>query len=127
MALSVSLHNEAAVELFDLTDQEYNSDVTSTGDSDQEDFSSVPRAFERVVPRNLKRTYGVLVDSSSVLPERRLRTRVDEQLEFLRAILPNSCTVSTKPTTTHSQCDGVFDMLHLYYPSHRPLSCQWPQ
>jgi hypothetical protein len=102
MALSVSLHNEAAVELFDLTDQEYLSDVTSTGESDQEDFASVPRAFEQVVPRNLKRTYGVLVDSSSLVPERRLRTRVDEQLELLRAILPNSCTVSTKSTTTSS-------------------------
>lgn len=72
---------------------EYASDVTDA-ESDGE-YVCTPRALgARVGPRNSKRTYGVFLDNG-VVPERRLRSRIDEQLVLLRALIPNSCTVST--------------------------------
>lgn len=60
------------------------SDVDSS-DSENED---ILKAFEPVVgPRSGKRTYGVLLDD--VLSERRHKNaKLDEQLAFLRSILP---------------------------------------
>lgn len=61
------------------------SDVDSS-DSENED---ILKAFEPVVPRSGKRTYGVLVDG--MLSERRHKNaKLDEQLAFLRSILPGT-------------------------------------
>lgn len=87
--------SEALEHYQDFADQEYYSDLAES-DGDHE-FASMPQAFEQVVPRRLKRTYGVLVDG--VVPDRRLKSRIDEQLEVLRSMLPNNCTVSMKLTT----------------------------
>lgn len=68
---------------------DYASDLTDA-ESDEE-YGCVPRALERVVSRSSKRTYGACLDHG-VVPERRLRCRVDEQLALLRAVIPVSCT-----------------------------------
>lgn len=67
------------------TDAENFSDVDSS-DSENED---ILKAFEPVVPRSGKRTYGVLVDD--LMAERRQKNaKLDEQLVFLRSILPGT-------------------------------------
>ena len=73
----------------DYADVEYASDLTDT-----EEFACTPRALERVVPWSSKRTYDKFLESEAV-SERRKRCRIDEQIELLRAAIPNSlCTVS---------------------------------
>jgi hypothetical protein len=67
-------------------DVEYASDLTDS-ESDEE-YACSSRAFER----SAKRTYEVFVDSDGVVPERRKRSRIDEQLELLRAAIPDFCT-----------------------------------
>ena len=65
--------------------EENFSDVESTDSENDE----VPKAFEPVVPRSGKRTYGVLVED--LISERRLKNaKLDEQLAFLRSILPGT-------------------------------------
>lgn len=65
--------------------EEYASDL-------DDEYAFTLRAFERTTaPRSSKRTYGLFLESDPV-PERRLRPKIDEQLELLRAVLPNSCT-----------------------------------
>lgn len=59
-----------------------------------EDYAYTPTAFQPVLPRSCKRTYGVFLGSEVVL-ERKLRSRMHGQLEQLRAVIPNSFTVST--------------------------------
>lgn len=95
MALSMSIPMELndALDYCNYADQDYPSDLTDT-ENDEELYAFTPRAFERTVPRSSKRTYGLFLDSDAV-PERRLRSKINEQLELLRAVLPNSCTVST--------------------------------
>lgn len=72
-------------------DQEYWSDLTDTESNDHYTFT--PRAFEHIVPRSSKRTYGVFFASEAVL-EQKKRSRINEQFELLRAAIPSSCTVS---------------------------------
>lgn len=80
----------------DYAEVDYASDLTDA-ESDEEYGTSPPRVLsERVGPRSFKRTYGVFVDNGVTVPERRLRSRIDEQLELLRAVVPNSNTVSVK-------------------------------
>lgn len=62
--------------------EDYGSDL-------DDEYAITPRAFE--APRSSKRTYGLFLESDPV-PERKLRPKIDEQLELLRAVLPNSCT-----------------------------------
>lgn len=77
----------------DYAEVDYASDLTDA-ESDEEYGTSPPRVLsERVGPRSFKRTYGVFVDNGVTVPERRLRSRIDEQLELLRAVVPNSNTV----------------------------------
>lgn len=92
MALSMSIPMELndALDYCNYADQDYPSDLTDT-ENDEELYAFTPRAFERTVPRSSKRTYGLFLDSDAV-PERRLRSKINEQLELLRAVLPNSCT-----------------------------------
>lgn len=70
-------------------DQEYWSDLTDTESNDHYTFT--PRAFEHIVPRSSKRTYGVFFASEAVL-EQKKRSRINEQFELLRAAIPSSCT-----------------------------------
>ncbi|XP_024360345.1 transcription factor SCREAM2 [Physcomitrium patens] len=56
-----------------------------------EDYAYTPTAFQPVLPRSCKRTYGVFLGSEVVL-ERKLRSRMHGQLEQLRAVIPNSFT-----------------------------------
>lgn len=82
---SSSSTGEGPEQLTQGTDEENFSDVDTT-DSENEE---VPKAFEPVVPRSGKRTYGVLVED--LLAERRLKNaKLDEQLAFLRSILPGT-------------------------------------
>lgn len=65
--------------------EDYGSDL-------DDEYAFTPRAFERTTaPRSSKRTYGLFLESDPD-PERKLRPKIDEQLELLRAVLPNSCT-----------------------------------
>ncbi|KAG0565060.1 hypothetical protein KC19_8G160400 [Ceratodon purpureus] len=75
----------------DYADVGYGSDLTDT-ESDVEEYEFTPRAFEQTVPRSSKRTYGVFVDSDAVGMERRKRSRIDEQIQLLRAAIPNLYT-----------------------------------
>jgi len=69
----------------------YASDLTDA-ESDEE-CAYVPRVPECVAPRSSKRTRDALSENG-VVPERRVRSRIDEQLELLRAVIPVSGTVS---------------------------------
>lgn len=78
-------HDEGAEQFTRDSDEENFSDVDSS-DSENED---ILKAFEPVVPRSGKRTYGVLVDD--LMAERRHKNaKLDEQLVFLRSILPGT-------------------------------------
>ena len=82
---STSSAGEGAEQFTHETDEDNFSDVDSS-DSENEE---VPKAFEPVVPRSGKRTYGVLVED--LIAERRLKNaKLDEQLAFLRTILPGT-------------------------------------
>lgn len=82
-------------------DEEYFSELDSADSENDE----VPKAFETDIPRGSgKRTYGVIVNDLHA--ERRLKNaKLDEQLSFLRSILPGTtpgvCSV-TKTSTDHS-------------------------
>lgn len=73
----------------------YSDDDSADFEQSSDDFSTVPRAFENVVPRSLKRTYGVFPDD--VLPQRRSKSKLDEHLEFLRELIPNNQRVGLVP------------------------------
>lgn len=89
----VAVEFDDAIENCDYVDSlGYASDLTDA-ESDEE-CAVTPRGVERVGPRCSKRTYGVFV-ADDVVPERRVRSRLDEQIELLRAIIPNSRSVST--------------------------------
>jgi hypothetical protein len=92
LSMGMAMEFSHALGYCDYADVEYASDLTDS-ESDEE-YAYTPRAFERTLPRSSKRTYGVFVDSAGVVPERRKRSRIDEQLELLRAAIPNLCTVS---------------------------------
>lgn len=78
----------------DYADVEYASDLTDT-EEEEEEFVCTPRALERVVPRSSKRTYDKFLESEAV-SERRKRCRIDEQIELLRAAIPNSLCTNEK-------------------------------
>lgn len=63
-------------------EDEYASDLTDA-ESDEEYAPG---------PRGVKRTFS---DNGVVVSERRKRSRIDEQLALLRAVIPNSRTVGT--------------------------------
>ncbi|XP_024356358.1 transcription factor SCREAM2 [Physcomitrium patens] len=91
MALSTGLPLEFndAVDYFNYTNQDYSSDLTDT--ENDEEYACTPRGFQPILPRSCKRTYGVFLESE-VVPERRLRGRIHEQLELLGAVIPSSCS-----------------------------------
>lgn len=93
LRMGIAMEWSDVVGYCDYADVEYESDLTDT-ESDEE-YAFAPMSFERTVVarRSTKRTYGVFLDSEAV-PERRKRSRIDEQLELLRAAIPNLCTVS---------------------------------
>lgn len=70
-------------------DNNFSDDLSDSGDDSDVEFAAVPKAFEPVVPRNLKRTYGIIVDD--LRSERRIKTaKLDEQLQYLRHIIPDT-------------------------------------
>lgn len=88
MALRMGQFDDA-VENCDYADVGYASDLTDA-ESDEE-CAYVPRVPECGAPRSSKRTCGA-GSENGVVPERRVRSRIDEQLELLRAVIPVSGT-----------------------------------
>jgi hypothetical protein len=73
-------------------DNNFSDDLSDSGDDSDVEFAAVPKAFETVAPRNLKRTYGIIVDD--LRSERRIKTaKLDEQLQYLRHIIPDTYRV----------------------------------
>lgn len=91
--MGVPVVYDDAVENCEYEDVGYASDLTDAESDDECVFTPMARV-ERVGSWSSKRTYGVIV-GNGVAPERRVRRRIDEKIEELRAVIPYSCTVSS--------------------------------
>jgi hypothetical protein len=78
------------------------SDLTNI-ENDGEEYGAESTSTPSVERRGLKRDHGMCGDSgAAVQPERRLRSRIQEQFALLRAVVPNLRTVSTHTNFHHS-------------------------